>query len=343
MRRAVLVLALASATLATLALALAFYLTYVWRSPAFAPPLVLAVQRGEPFAAVARKLDDAGAIPDARLFTVLARLRGDDRRVKSGEYEIDGDQTADELLAALVSGKQRLRMVTIPEGLTVEETARVLERAGLGAAERFVELAQDEQFVATLELPVPRLEGYLFPDTYAFDSTVTPEDIVRHMTARFREVFTPDLAEAAAERGLTIDQAVTLASLIEKEAAVPEERPIISAVFHNRLARRMPLQSDPTVLYGVTGREGRIRSVDLARVTPYNTYLIPGLPPGPIANPGLASIVAAVRPAPGVTALYFVARNDRTHEFNDTLAAHQRAVNRWQRGRPAPAATPNDR
>jgi len=174
-------------------------------------------------------------------------------------------------------------------------------------------------------------------DTYAFEAGATPEDVVRRMTARFREVFTPDLAQAARERGLTVDQAVTLASLIEKEAAVADERPVISAVFHNRLARRMPLQSDPTVLYGVAGSDGRIRSADLARATPYNTYVIPGLPPGPIANPGRASIVAAVRPAPGVTALYFVARNDRTHEFNDTLAAHQRAVNRWQRrARPAP-------
>ena len=161
------------------------------------------------------------------------------------------------------------------------------------------------------------------------------------MTARFREMFTPDLAQSAADRGLTVDQAVTLASIIEKEAAVAAERPTISAVFHNRLKRGMPLQSDPTVLYGVEGSDGRIRSADLVRATPYNTYVIPGLPPGPIANPGRASLEAAVRPADGVTALYFVARNDRTHEFNDTLAAHNRAVNRWQRGNggtPTPAA-----
>src|SRR5258707_5762298 len=132
------------------------------------------------------------------------------------------------------------------------------------------------------------------------------------MTAGSRELSTAELAQAASEHALTVAQAVTLASIVEKEAAVAEERPRIAAVFHNRLKRGMPLQSDPTVLYGVSGGDGRIRSADLARPTPYNTYVIPGLPPGPIANPGLASIEAAVRPATGVTALYFVARNDRT-------------------------------
>jgi UPF0755 protein len=333
MRRGIVLLVATGLLLAALAGAAGLYLTHGWRSASFSPPLVVEVRRGEPFSALARRLEDSGAIADARLFTLLARWRGDDRRIRSGEYELAGGATSVEVLAALVSGRQRLRLVTVPEGLTVEETVLVFERAGIGDAASFRALAQDPAFLATLELPVPRLEGYLFPDTYAFESGATAEEIIRRMTARFRELMTPELVAAGKERGLTIDQTVTLASLIEKEAAVPEERPLISAVFHNRLARGMPLQSDPTVLYGVTEREaGRIRSADLARATPYNTYLIPGLPPGPIANPGRASLEAAVRPAPNVTALYFVARNDRTHEFNETLAAHQRAVNRWQRG-----------
>lgn len=337
MRRVLLVLVVGGGVAALLAAALALSFALWWRSPTFAPPLVVEVKRGEPFLALARRLEAADAIANARLFTLLARWRGDDRRVRSGEYELAGNATGPEVLAALVSGKQRLRMVTVPEGLTLEEIAALLERAGFADAARIKALADDRAFVERLGLPAPRLEGYLFPDTYAFESGATPEEIVTRMTARFREMFTAELAQAARERGLTVDQAVTLASIIEKEAAVADERPTISAVFHNRLKRGMPLQSDPTVLYGVAGSDGRIRSADLARATPYNTYVIPGLPPGPIANPGRASLEAAVRPASGVTALYFVARNDRTHEFNDTLAAHQRAVNRYQR---APAQKP---
>lgn len=340
MRRVLVFLGVAGALIA-IAGALVLWLTVFWRSPAFSPPLVVEVKRGESFLTLARRLADANAIADARLFTLLARVRGDDRRIRSGEYELAGNATGPEVLDALVSGKQRLRMVTIPEGLTLVEISLLLERAGFADAARIRELASDQEFIARLDLPAPRLEGYLFPDTYAFESGATAEEIVTRMTARFREMFTPDLAQAAQERGLTIDQAVTLASIIEEEAAIADERPMISAVFHNRLKRGMPLQSDPTVLYGVEGSDGRIRSADLARATPYNTYVIRGLPPGPIANPGRASLEAAVRPAPGVTALYFVARNDRTHEFNDTLAAHNRAVNRWQRGpRQTPGPTP---
>ncbi len=342
MRRRLLLLLAGGGVLAALAAAFVLYAALWWRSAAFEPPTVVEVRRGEPFLALARRLADAGAIADPRVFTMLARWRGDDRRVRSGEYELSGNATGPEVLEALVSGRQRLRMVTIPEGLTLEQIALLLESAGLGAAERFRALATDQAFIARLGLPAPHLEGYLFPDTYAFESGATPEEVVTRMTARFREMFTPDLAQSAADRGLTVDQAVTLASIIEKEAAVAAERPTISAVFHNRLKRGMPLQSDPTVLYGVEGSNGRIRSADLVRATPYNTYVIPGLPPGPIANPGRASLEAAVRPADGVTALYFVARNDRTHEFNDTLAAHNRAVNRWQRGNGGtpPPATP---
>lgn len=340
MRRTILLLAAAGALLATVAACVALYAALLWRSPAFTPAIVVEVRRGEPFLALARRLADAGAIADPRLFTLLARWRGDDRRVRSGEYELAGNATGPEVLTALVSGKQRLRLVTIPEGLTVEQISLLLESAGFGPAERFRALASNQEFIARLALPAPHLEGYLFPDTYAFESGATPEEIVTRMTARFREMLTPEIARAAAERGLTIDQAVTLASIIEKEAAIAAERPTISAVFHNRLKRGMPLQSDPTVLYGVDGSDGRIRSADLVRATPYNTYVIPGLPPGPIANPGRASIEAAVQPADGVTALYFVARNDRTHEFNDTLAAHNRAVNRWQRGGGTPTPAP---
>jgi UPF0755 protein len=302
-----------------------------WRSPESGPPVRITIGDAEPFRQVARRLESAGLVRDARVFTWLARLRGLDRRVRSGPYELPFGRTAEELLDVLVSGQARVFAVTVPEGLTVDEIADVLERAGLGSAASFRCLASDAAFLDSLDLPGGHLEGYLFPDTYSFRVGAGPAEILSRMTRRFFEVFTTNDVDAAAAQGLTVDQAVTLASLIEKEAAVPAERGLVSAVFHNRLARGMLLQSDPTAVYGAEGHKGEITHQDLTRRSPYNTYLNPGLPPGPIANPGREAIEAALHPAPNVKALYFVSRNDRTHEFNETLEAHQRAVDRYQR------------
>ncbi|HYC21283.1 MAG TPA: endolytic transglycosylase MltG [Candidatus Bathyarchaeia archaeon] len=304
-----------------------------WRSPESGPPVRITVGDAEPFRQVARRLEAAGLVRDARVFTWLARLRGLDRRVRSGPYDLPLGKTAEELLDVLASGQARVFAVTVPEGLTVDETADVLERAGLGSASSFRCLASDAAFLESLDLPGGHLEGYLFPDTYSFRVGAGPAEILSRMARRFFEVFTTNDVDAAAAQGLTVDQAVTLASLIEKEAAVPAERGLVSAVFHNRLAKGMLLQSDPTAVYGVEGRKGEITHQDLARRSPYNTYLNPGLPPGPIANPGREAIEAALHPTPNVKALYFVSRNDRTHEFNETLEAHQRAVDRYQRRR----------
>lgn len=301
------------------------------RGPTLEEPLAIRIGNGESLSAIAERLREKGILARPDAFLALARWRGVDRQVRSGVYEFGGGATADEVLEALVSGPQRFELVSIPEGWAIDRISMRLEAAGLGPAERYRALADDAAFAASLGVPADRLEGYLFPDTYSFGENPEPEDVLARMTGRFFEVFDENLAQAAEERGLSLHETVTLASIVETEAAVASERPLISAVFHNRLARGMPLQADPTVLYGVPGRTRPIRKSDLKRRTPYNTYVIPGLPPGPIANPGLASLRAAVHPAPNSKALYFVARNDRTHEFNETLRSHTNAVRKYQR------------
>lgn len=301
------------------------------RGPILDPPRELIIADGERLGAIATRLKDKEILVNTDAFMALARWRGSDRQVRSGVYDFPGGATAGEVLDALVEGPQRVRLVSIPEGWTVDQIAEKLDAAGLGSAARYRELAADAAFVASLGVPAKHLEGYLFPDTYSFGDAPEPEDVLRRMSERFFEVFDPALQQEARERGLSVHEITTLASIVESEAAVAEERALISAVFHNRLRRGMPLQADPTVLYGVKGRSRPIRKSDLKRKTAYNTYVIRGLPPGPIANPGRASLVAAVRPTPGARALYFVARNDRTHVFSETLREHSRAVRKYQR------------
>lgn len=308
-----------------------------WRTARLASPHVVEVAPGESILALAQRLENEGVVRDEALFAMIASWRGVDRRIRTGEYEFPGDMNLVEVLDHLVSGPQRQRLVVIPEGLTVVEIARLLEVRGHGRAADFERLSKDPAFAAKLGIPAPGLEGFLFPDSYAFAPGTPPEEILGRMTQRFWEVFTLELRARAAASHLSVLEAVTLASLIEEEAAVAEERPVISAVFHNRLARGMRLQSDPTAVYGID-RAGPVRKADLERPSPYNTYQIQGLPPGPIANPGRASLEAAVQPAPGVDAIYFVSRNDRTHEFNASLRDHERAVGRYQRAAKAPAA-----
>src|SRR2546426_742742 len=215
-----------------------------------------------------------------------------------------------------------------PVTVTLEEGAR-FAASGFGAEESFLCLLEDPRFLASEDLPPAGAEGYLFPDTYQFPLATPQERILRAMVHRFREVSGPSLGRRAAAHGLTEEQAVTLASLVEEETARPEERRLVAAVFLNRLHRGMPLQSDPTVLYGRPDGSRTITRADLARPTPYNTYTIGGLPPTPIANPGKDALEAAVDPAP-VDYLYFVARGDGSHEFSTTLAAHNAAVARYQ-------------
>jgi UPF0755 protein len=295
-------------------------------------PVVVTVDEGERFGEVAEDLRRQGVLRHPLPLVLWARLTRQDRAVHWGEYLITTPLSPLELLARLSGPPDPVHPITIPEGFSMRQVVQLLASSGFGSEESFTCLLQDPLFLAAEDLPPEGAEGYLFPDTYAFPLATPQERILRAMVRRFHEVFTPPLVLRAAALGLTEQQAVTLASIVEAEAARPEERRLIAAVFLNRLRRGMPLQSDPTVLYGRTDGDRTITRADLARPTPYNTYTIGGLPPAPIANPGRASLEAAVDPAP-VDYLYFVARGDGSHEFSTTLAAHNAAVARYQRHR----------
>jgi len=330
MRR--LVLAVLSAVVVGLGVAAGVVALLLHRpGPPLAAPLTFTVAEGTRLGDLARDLADRGLLRAPGLFTAWARLTGRDRQVHWGEYVVSTALSPLELLDRLTGPPAPQHSVTLPEGLTAREVVGLLERAGFGAAESFDCVLDDPAFLAAEELPAAGAEGYLFPDTYAFPLATPPDRILRTMLARFREVTGTRFARRAWDLGLDVPAAVTLASLIEEEAARADERRLVSAVFHNRLRRGMPLQSDPTVLYGRPNGDRTISRADLRRATPYNTYVIAGLPPAPIANPGRASLEAAVDPA-AVDYLYFVARGDGSHEFSSTLAAHNAAVARWQRG-----------
>jgi UPF0755 protein len=293
-------------------------------------PVVVTVDEGERFAEIAADLRRQAVLRHELPLVVWARLTGRDRDVHWGEFLVTTPLTPLELLDRLTGPPDLLHPLTVPEGLTAREVAALLATAGFGSEESFRCLLDDPAFLASEALPVTGAEGYLFPDTYAFPLATPQERILRTMLRRFREVVGLDYERRAAAVGLTEHQAVTLASLVEEETARAEERPLVAAVFLNRLRRGMPLQSDPTVIYGREDGGRRITRADLRRPSPFNTYTIGGLPPAPIANPGRAALEAAVAPA-AVDYLYFVARGDGSHEFTTTLAAHAAAVARWLR------------
>jgi UPF0755 protein len=278
---------------------------------------------------IAKALREAGIIQSRWAFLALAYIQGSLTRLHAGEYEFARGTSLLEILRKLEAGKVVTHQVTIPEGFTAQDIARLLAGERLVDVDRFMALSKDANFAESVGVPADSLEGYLFPDTYRLTRGMEEEEILRIMVARFRQAVPKDIAEQAQQVGLDVHSAVTLASLIEKEARLNTERPLVAAVFYNRLRRNMPLQSDPTAVYGAVDPPHKITPLDLRRQSPYNTYLIAGLPPGPIANPGLASIVAALNPAP-VDFLYFVAKNDGSHFFSRTLEEHSQAVRKYQ-------------
>jgi len=307
---------------------------WAWRALNTPAPLtpagaVVFVPPGEPFRVVAGRLHNAGLVRHPLLLTAWARYRGLDRTVRSGEYRFTQALSPIALLDALQSRSDTTRQVTIPEGFTAGQIAALLEEQGYGGRDVFRCVMSDIHLLQEFALPGTGVEGYLFPDTYAFSQAAEPIDIVRAMLQRFRQESTALTARRGAV-GLSEAEMVTLASVIEKETGQADERRLISGVFHNRLRLGMPLQSDPTVVYLHADPHRPITRADLADPGPYNTYVHRGLPPGPIANPGRAALEAAIDPA-ATSALYFVSRNDGSHEFSDTLEAHNRAVRQYQR------------
>ena len=281
------------------------------------------------FNAVARQLQEAGVIADTFRFKLLSRLMGADKQLKAGEYQLSPAMTPPEVLHALVQGDVVLHRLTIPEGFTIHEIAAELQRTGLGDADAFTAQAFDPQVVKDLGFQADTLEGYLFPDTYFFPKGVTVKTIITRMVRQFQAQFSEQWRRRAEELGLSVHQVVTLASIIEKETGDSAERPMISSVFHNRLKKRMRLESDPTVIYGVDDFDGNITRRHLSAETRYNTYVIRGLPPGPIANPGRLSIEAALYPA-DTEYIFFVSKKDGTHYFSKTIDEHNQAIRKYQ-------------
>jgi UPF0755 protein len=281
---------------------------------------------------IARRLHSAGVIRSRAGFVLLAFARGSARQLKAGEYEFARGRSTLDVLTQIEAGRVKQHAVLHPEGATVTELARGLESERLATAAAVTRAASDRALLATLTIEGPSVEGYLFPDTYQFVRGLTPDEILTRMVQRFRAKVGPDLASRAQARGLTVHQLLTLASIIEREAVARDEMRTISAVFWNRLKLNMPLQADPTVQYA-TGKERRaLTRADLATEHAFNTYRHVGLPPGPIASPGLAAIEAALDPAP-VKYLYFVAVDDQRHHFSSTLGEHNAAVARYRLAR----------
>jgi UPF0755 protein len=292
-------------------------------------PRLVVIPPGASLSGVAARLETEGVITSSFQFRMLSRLRGDARHLKAGEYDFLAPAGPGTILDRLIAGDVRRLKFTVPEGLNLSEIAAKLEAEGRGDKTVFLSLARDPAFVASLGLGAPTLEGYLFPETYTLESGTSEERLIKAMVGQFRTRLAPELTAAAAERGLDPYQLVTLASIIQKEAGNEEEMPLISAVFHNRLRLRMPLQADPTVIYGIPDFDGNLTRKHLNTPTPYNTYRMRGLPSGPIASPGEAALRAAAIPA-AADYLYFVSRGDGTHVFTATLKEHNRMVRRYQ-------------
>jgi UPF0755 protein len=298
------------------------------------------VSRGMGVMAIGRKLAEAGVVRDAYSFCIAVGLSQDRHSLKAGEYKFDQPMTPIQVVEKIEKGDVQVRSITFPEGLTIREMAKIYEKNGFGPASAFIAAANNSDPISDLDHEARDLEGYLFPDTYNLPSNTSPGQLVKLMVNRFKDVFKISLQKPGSQLGLSPRQIVTLASLIEKETGNVEERSLVSAVFLNRLKIGMPLQCDPSVIYALTSNgqyQGKLSHADLSIDSPYNTYRIRGLPSGPIAAPGKAALEAAVHPS-NVDYLYFVSRNDGTHEFARNLAEHDRNVQRFQKGsQPVPS------
>jgi UPF0755 protein len=293
------------------------------------------VPRGAGLSRIASDLAAAGLVRNARATQWLGRILGEATRMRAGEYDLSPSWTPAKILAHLASGATKNYPVVIPEGLRASEIAARLEAANLVDAKAFMAVVGDAEFAHSLHIENPTLEGYLFPDTYRFPRNLPAREIARKLVDQFQAVW-KTIEPRAREREMSMSQVVILASIVEKETGAAEERPIIAAVFLNRLDKGMRLETDPSVIYGIADFDGNLKKRHLTdRSNPYNTYRHKGLPPGPISNPGADALRAVVEPAENEY-LYFVSRNDGTHQFSLSYREHVNAVNRYQRRRRSP-------
>ncbi len=336
MRRIALALLVAGVVAAALAAGLSWHEIATFRDTPYGSldEKVVVVPAGASARSIVRDLAHAGALSDARLAWRYVRwVKRESRPFRAGEYSFSGPLRPDDVLERVIRGDVKLHRFTVPEGLRLDEIAAIVEGSGLARADAFSAAARDPSLAQALGVPGRDLEGFLFPDTYALARGVTARAIAEAMVARFKEEYAKADALRKPDVTLTLREAATLASIVEKETGRPEERPRISCVFHNRLRLGMKLQTDPTVMYATMLRTGRwsknISSADLVAQHPYNTYTTPGLPPGPIASPGAAALRATLAPS-DCSDLFFVSRNDGSHVFCPDLRCHNDAVRRWQ-------------
>lgn len=295
--------------------------------------ILIEVSQGMSVEAIGEELEKKGVVQSADLFWLYTRLSGKTRSLKAGEYQFEDPLSTIEVVRKLDMGDIHYHRVTVPEGLDIEETSALFVAAGFASPEEFETATRLVTLIAHVDGEAENLEGYLFPDTYFLPRGTSASEIVEGMVRRFFDNWTEEFDRRADELDMSVRKIVTLASLIEKETALVQERRLVSAVFHNRLKKGIKLACDPTVIYAVKRIkefDGVINRSDLDLDSPYNTYLYPGLPPGPIASPGAESISAALNPADS-NYLYFVSKNDGSHVFSSTYAEHSRAVRQYQR------------
>ena len=287
------------------------------------------IPKGTSFLQSVGNLEKVGLIKYKYLFYLLVVSRNAQGHIRAGEYELTTSMSPMEIINKLVKGDIKSYLVTIPEDITVREIASRLASFKLVEEKVFLSLSSDAKFLASLGIEGASAEGYLYPDTYRLDRSMSAKDIMKIMVNQFWKMFTPEMQNRAEDLHMTIPQVITLASIIGKESGYKDEKRLISAVFRNRLKKGMKLQSDPTAIYDLNNFTGNITKKHLMRDAPHNTYRITGLPPGPIANPAIDSLHAALDPAP-VNYLYFVSNNDGSHQFSSSLSAHNKAVLNYQ-------------
>jgi UPF0755 protein len=291
--------------------------------------ITVQIPKGSSFSKIADILSKAGLINHKFAFSLYARMKGAPRHIRAGEYELTSAMPPTVILDKLIRGEIKGYRIPIPEGFDMRQVAYTLSQQKLIDEKKFLRLCADKAFVSSLGVKSNTVEGFLFPETYILTKSMDEKEIISLMVEQLWKKITPEMKKRAEELGFTLEQIMTIASMIEKEAKVKQEKPLVAAVFYNRLKIPMRLQSDPTAVYGISGFEGPITREHLRKITPFNTYRIDGLPPGPIANPGIDSIMAALYPA-SVPYLYFVSKNDGSHQFSRHLSHHNAAVAKFR-------------
>ncbi|HNY65684.1 MAG TPA: endolytic transglycosylase MltG [Deltaproteobacteria bacterium] len=290
-------------------------------------PLMIDIKPGTSAWQISRELEEQGIITDKTMFMALAVITGKVKRLQAGSYVFEGRHYPFDIISILFKGRTLKYRITIPEGSTIYDVGAIVAETGLLSKADFVRIASSEDTTEFFGIDAPTMEGFLYPDTYYLAPHMTSLEVMAKMVSRFNDICPKDIKARCEELGMSLPEVITLASIIQKEAVNPSEKPVIASVFHNRLKQNMPLQSDPTAVYGIDGFRRKIMPEDLRRDSPYNTYRVQGLPPGPICSPDKMSIQAALWPA-RTSYLFFVSQGNGRHYFSRTYQEHNHAIRR---------------